>query len=157
MDDLSMNVVSMRDNRYDAVLHMVTAADGASKFYASLTNEARYESVSEAINKDKKLREAYMGHKSWFMIDNSMPDFTSKINAAKQQVQNILGRTGGTSFYKKFLLRKNSKRSMVLTTVPINLPEEQHYEESEVSETFIRFGTNEGKVVEASIEKKGSN
>ena len=46
---------------------------------------------------------------------------------------------------------------MVLTTVPINLPEGQHYEESEVSETFIRFGTNEGKVVEASIEKKGSN
>jgi len=46
---------------------------------------------------------------------------------------------------------------MALTTVPINLPEGQHYEESEVSETFINFRTNEGKVVEASIEKKGSN
>lgn len=44
MDDLNMNVVSLRDNRYDAVLHMVTAADGADKFYASLSNEARYES-----------------------------------------------------------------------------------------------------------------
>ena len=49
MDDLNMNVVMMRDNRYDAVLHMVTAADGAQKFYTSLTNEARYESVDEAI------------------------------------------------------------------------------------------------------------
>jgi len=86
MDDLNMNVVSMRDNRYDAVLHMVTAADGASKFYAALTNEARYESVSEAINKDKKLREAYMGHKNWVMIDNTAKDFLAKINAAKQQV-----------------------------------------------------------------------
>ena len=46
---------------------------------------------------------------------------------------------------------------MALTTVPINLPEGQHYEESEVSETFINFRTTEGKVVEASIEKKGSN
>lgn len=75
MDDLNMNVVSMRDNRYDGVLHMVTAADGAQKFYAALSNEARYESTSEAINKDKKLREAYMGHKNWKMIDNSYPNF----------------------------------------------------------------------------------
>ena len=79
-----MNVVSMRDNRYDGVLHMVTAADGATRFYASLTNEARYESVSEAISKDKKLREAYMGHKNWAMIDNGCPDFKSKIDNAKQ-------------------------------------------------------------------------
>ena len=70
MDDLNMNIVMMRDNRYDAVLHMVTAADGASKFYASLSNEARYESTEEAVSKDKKLREAYMGHKNWVMIDN---------------------------------------------------------------------------------------
>ena len=86
MDDLCMTVVSLRDNRYDVVLHMVTAADGARSFYASLSNEARYESPSEAINKDKKLREAYMGHKNWHMIDNSCPDFQSKINAAKKQV-----------------------------------------------------------------------
>lgn len=46
----------LRDNRYDAVVHMVSAADGAENFYASLSNEARYESVEEAIDKDKKLR-----------------------------------------------------------------------------------------------------
>ena len=42
-----------------------------------------------------------------------------------------------------------------MTTVPINLPEDQHYEESEVTETFINFRTSEGKVMEASVEKKG--
>lgn len=62
LDDMSCNTVMLRDNRYDAVMHMVTAADGAEKFYASLNNEARYESVEEAIEKDKRLREAYMGH-----------------------------------------------------------------------------------------------
>ena len=46
---------------------------------------------------------------------------------------------------------------MALTTVPINLPEGQHYEESEVTETFISFRTSEGKVIEASVEKKGHN
>ena len=56
MDDLNMNTVMLRDNRYDAVIHMVTAADGADEFYASLSNEARYESAEEAVDKDKKLR-----------------------------------------------------------------------------------------------------
>ena len=69
----------------------------------------------------------------------------------------MLGRSGGTSFYKKFLLKHSTKRTMALTTVPLNLPEGQHYEESEVSETFINFLSNEGRVVEASVEKKGSS
>ena len=46
---------------------------------------------------------------------------------------------------------------MHLTTVPINLPEGQHYEESMVTETFINYKSREGKVKEASIEKKGQN
>jgi predicted ATPase len=62
LDDLGCNTVMLRDNRYDAVVHLVTAADGAEKFYASLNNEARYESVEEAVSKDRRLREAYLGH-----------------------------------------------------------------------------------------------
>lgn len=62
LDDMGLNTVMLRDNRYDAVMHMVTAADGAVKFYDNLTNQARYESVEEAVQKDKLLREAYMGH-----------------------------------------------------------------------------------------------
>ena len=52
---METNSVRLRDNRYDGVLHMVTAADGAEQFYAALSNEARYESVEEATEKDKKL------------------------------------------------------------------------------------------------------
>ena len=85
MDDLNMSVVMLRDNRYDAVIHMVTAADGARKFYASLSNEARYESFDEAVEKDRRLQEAYMGHKQWSRIDNSHASFEAKIHAAKSQ------------------------------------------------------------------------
>lgn len=123
MDDLNMSVVMMRDNRYDGVLHMVTAADGAQEFYG-LSNEARYESASEATTKDKRIREAYMGHKNWHMIDNSYESFEKKVNAAKQKVQNMLGIRGATSFYKKFLLTKEPSRTMALTMVPIKLPED---------------------------------
>jgi len=65
---------------------MVTAADGAENFYAGLSNEARYESKEEAINKDKKLRTAYMGHQRWFIIDNKCNDFNTKISCAKDRV-----------------------------------------------------------------------
>lgn len=82
MDDLNMSVVMLRDNRYDAVLHMVTAAKGAEQFYG-MDNVARYEDVKEAIDKDQRLQEAYMGHKNWARIDNSHPSFEGKINAAK--------------------------------------------------------------------------
>ena len=62
LDELGTSTIMLRENRYDAVLHMVTAADGADPFYGAINNTARYESTAEAIDKDKKLREAYMGH-----------------------------------------------------------------------------------------------
>jgi len=36
--------VSLRDKRYDGVIHLVTSADGAEKFY-NLANIARSESI----------------------------------------------------------------------------------------------------------------
>ena len=51
----------LRDNRYNAVLHLVTAADGKSEFY-NMDNAARYENVEEAVIRDKALRSAYVGH-----------------------------------------------------------------------------------------------
>lgn len=119
MDDLNMSVVMLRDNRYDAVLHITTAADGARQFYG-MDNVARYESAEEAVCKDRLVQEAYMGHKNWARIDNSHPSFEAKINAAKSQVQRFLGHGGGTFFYKKFLLSKAENSRL---PIPINLPE----------------------------------
>ena len=145
----------LSDNRYDAVLHLVTAADGAEKFYASLNNEARYESVAEAIEKDKRLQKAYLGHRNFHISDNNVVDFNTKINKAKETVQRILGHKAGQSFYRKFLLKKSSTRTNMRTTVPVDFPVGQSFEESQVYETFIKFATSEGKVIESSIEKKG--
>ena len=54
----------MRDKRYDAVCHLVTAADGAEKFYG-LDNQARHENVEQAKEIDKKLIDAYTGHQTY--------------------------------------------------------------------------------------------
>jgi len=45
----------LRDIRYDAVIHLVTAANGAPEFYTSENNVARYETVEMAVDVDNNL------------------------------------------------------------------------------------------------------
>jgi len=108
------------------------------------------------VLKDKRIREAYLGHRHWKMIDNNVPDFNSKINKAKETIQHFLGHRAGQSFYRKFLLKKSDSR-VLRTSIPIDLADKMSFEESQVYETFIKFASNEGKVLESSIEKKGQN
>lgn len=44
----------MCNDRYDMIIHMVTAARGAEKYYGSETNEHRYENLEEAKLLDEK-------------------------------------------------------------------------------------------------------
>jgi len=55
------------------------------------------------------------------------------------------------------LLIKDSPAQGSFTKVPVNFDRRQHYEESQVIETWINYQSNEGNVVESSVEKKGSN
>ena len=43
LDENGFNIVNLRDKRYDAVVHMVTAAEGAEDFYTLDNNQSRYE------------------------------------------------------------------------------------------------------------------
>lgn len=45
---MGWNLFQLRDKRYDAIVHMITAADGATDFF-NKSNEARYESIEQAI------------------------------------------------------------------------------------------------------------
>ena len=92
------------------------------------------------------------------MIDNNCDDFNAKIARAKDRVHFILGKSqAGSSFYRKFLLKKSTSKSKTTSTVPIELGRDQAFEESQVIETYIKYSTTEGKVIEASVEKRGSN
>ena len=72
MADLGLTKTLIRDKRYDAVIHMVTAADGAEQFYNTIIKHDNvYESAGDARAKDERLRHAYMGHKKWTMIKNT--------------------------------------------------------------------------------------
>lgn len=121
MDDMGVSTVQIRDNRYDAVIHMVTAADGASEFYQTMIGgEPRYESIEEAKLKDELLRQAYMGHQKWFLINNiECVDFKDKIWKTKEAVLDVLGKSAGVHFHKKFLLKKIPKADP--SAIPLDL------------------------------------
>ncbi len=59
------------DERYTAVIHLVTAADGAPEFY-NLDNPARYEKTLEAaMARDTATLSAWMGHPHLRIIGNT--------------------------------------------------------------------------------------
>jgi hypothetical protein len=65
--------------RYDLVVHLVTAADGAVKFYTKANNSARSETPEQAIALDRGVRACYVGHKRHVVVGNS-GDFETKVS-----------------------------------------------------------------------------
>lgn len=74
-----MDEVDIRDNRYNQVVHMVTAASGAEEYYTCEHHTTRLESCDEARERDRLASEAWNGHPYVDIIDNSS-DFETKIN-----------------------------------------------------------------------------
>ena len=57
-----VNLEEIRDSRYDMVIHMVTAADGAAAHYTLANNKARSEGIEQAIAIDNKIKQVWNGH-----------------------------------------------------------------------------------------------
>lgn len=73
-----LNAVELRDNRYDQVVHLVTAANGAEEFYNTEDNPMRKEGLELARMRDQATGEAWIGHPYLEIIDNST-DFETKL------------------------------------------------------------------------------
>lgn len=106
--------LSKATDRYDLVLHLVTAADGASENYewaggTKCNNKARSESPIEAIEKDKMTLNGWMlaGCKKLKVIDNSS-DFNNKIDRVLSEVFNLIGEPIPYQTERKFLIKKPS-------------------------------------------------
>jgi len=92
-------------NRYDAVIHMVTAADGAEEAYIAnkSNNKARYEDVQQAIEADRALIAAWTGHPHLRIVDNST-DFNTKISRVVKEIFAIIGQPVPMEIEKKYLV-----------------------------------------------------
>lgn len=88
MRDHGWTHAELRDS-YDAVIHLVTAADGAPSHYTSANNSARYEDVPAAIRADRATMKAWAGHPHLRIIDNST-DFDGKMRRLLEQIVSVL-------------------------------------------------------------------
>lgn len=137
-------------SRYDAVLHLVTAADGAEEFYQWNdptkddvgNNAARSESPEEARIKDKKTLNAWIGHPHLRVFDNST-DFDGKINRVIAEVFALLGEPMPTEIERKFLIKMpTNKQIEALGCVS----------KANIIQTYLKKGEN---VAERRIRQRG--
>eukprot|EP00759_Apiculatamorpha_spiralis_P039357 PhF_6_TR38157/c2_g1_i1/m.57006 len=93
----------LRDQRYEAVVHMVTAAIGAERFY-NLENEARTETVEQARQIDEVLRQKYVGHPKLKIITNTVHDFQSKVDRVWDFIAELIGVGDLKTKYRRYLV-----------------------------------------------------
>ena len=101
--------VSIRDARYNAVLHLTTAASGAEAFYSSENNPSRTEGVDEARVLDKKIRDAWLGHPHRIVFSNDSKEnggegFEAKLRSLIDHVSHMLGLPTTRRKARKYLL-----------------------------------------------------
>ena len=95
--------------RYDAVLHLVSAADGAEQFYTTSNNASRNEPADEkglqiARILDKKVIGAWAGH-SHLRVINNHEDFEAKIKRVLREISNVLALPSQIEEERKYIVR----------------------------------------------------
>ena len=92
MDEQGWSLVTLRDRRYDRVIFMSSAANGAQSFYTLENNVARHEGVEVARNLDKKTLQAWTGHPHLTICPNvNGESFEQKIDRALRAVHKTVG------------------------------------------------------------------
>jgi predicted ATPase len=144
LDDYGWSTVHLRDKRYDAVIHMVTAAIGAQPFYSLANNVARTETIEQAQEVDFKLINAWVGHKQLRIIDNST-DFKGKIERVTDAVCSFVGLPKA----------RNERRKFLLMSRPDKLPENLNVEEFDSEQTYLAI--NDGTGSFTFVRRRGQN
>ncbi|CAH1990279.1 unnamed protein product [Acanthoscelides obtectus] len=115
MKENCWNSVELRDNRYNQIIHMVTAAKGAEEFYSTEDHNCRSENVDLARELDSRAAASWVGHPYFDVIDNST-DFEDKIRRMIGSVCHKIGIDTGDR------LLKNARKHKFLVEGP--LPED---------------------------------
>ena len=121
MKEKQTDRVTLRDTRYDAVFHLVTAADGAEKFYTLANNKVRTESIQSAVDVDHKTQKAWVGHPHLYVIDNST-DFEGKMSRLIDVISKIVGLPSNLRRRSaKFLLKPHLREEEITKCFPSNI------------------------------------
>ena len=130
MDERGTNIVELRDNRYDACFHLVTAADGAEAYYTLENNKVRHESKEMARDVDQKTQRAWLGHPHLHVIDNST-DFEGKMSRLIDIISTIVGLPSN--------LKRTTTKFLLKTRPDLSLfPSDIHYQIFEVEKAYLQ-------------------
>lgn len=144
LNRMQMTEVDARD-RYDAVFHLVSAADGAPEIYLKnmANNPARTESVEQAVQLDRKLISAWTGHPHFRVIDNST-GFENKMKRLISEISGFLGEPEPYEIERKFLIKYPDLKSLE------NRPD---CKKVEIIQTYLNAGENE----EVRVRQRGAD
>lgn len=119
-------------NRYDAVFHMVTAADGAQEYYTLQNNDARSEDLEQARALDMEILSLWVGATHLRVIENH-GSFADKLKHLLAEVVAVLGIPEPLEIERKFLIEYpdleqlnsiKACRRVPITQAYLNTPDE---------------------------------
>jgi CYTH domain-containing protein len=96
--------VELRDEPYDGVIHMVTAAIGAEDAYVN--DDVRKETPQQSRELDHKLRDAWTGHPHLLIIQNKDDGLDGKMKRTLAAVLRLVGYPIPVETERKYLVRK---------------------------------------------------
>lgn len=76
--------------RYTAVIHLVTAADGAPAYYARWPDAHRPEQIKDALRLDGLLHDVWRDHPHYYRLDNEGRDWPAKAEEARRVLSGLL-------------------------------------------------------------------
>jgi len=76
--------------RYTAVLHLVTAADGAAHAYKRYPEAHRPETADESIRLDRLLAQVWQDHPNYYRLDNAGVTWNDKSIQARHFIEHFL-------------------------------------------------------------------
>lgn len=104
LEDVNCNISHIY-GRYDGIIDMITAADGAEEYYTLENNKARQESSLEEARKNcKAVQDAWVGHPHLWIIDNST-NFELKLKRVLKAICRTLGIPVPIEIERRFLVK----------------------------------------------------
>lgn len=89
LSDLQCAEMDLCERRYEAVLHVCTAAKGAEASYTLLNNKCRSESIEQARAVDDNLMNAWKRHPNWRVVQAEVC-FEDKIEHVMAHLEQII-------------------------------------------------------------------
>jgi len=144
-----LDEVEIRDNRYNQVVHMVSAAKGAEDFYTIEHHASRLEGIEEAKVLDTKAAEAWVGHPYMALVDNDGSNFESKINSLISKVAWSVGIDVGDR------LTQGAKKVKFVVNGP--LPNDNEFPSFRDFDVCHHYLQTASRMLQSRLRKRGCN